>query len=69
MCRKISQATGLKGVALSGGIFQNRLLLRKTKEALKRAGLTPYTHHQVPTNDGGISLGQAIIAHTKMRSI
>jgi len=68
MCQRISQATGLKGVALSGGVFQNRLLLRKTKEALKQAGFTPYIHHQVPTNDGGISLGQAIIAHTKMRS-
>ncbi len=69
MCRRISVAPGLKGVALSGGVFQNRLLLRKTKEALRQAGFTPYTHHQVPTNDGGISLGQAIVAHTKtMRS-
>jgi len=65
MCRRISQATGLKRVALSGGVFQNRLLLRKTKEALRQAGFTLYTHHQVPTNDGGISLGQAIIAHSK----
>ena len=70
MCRRISQATGRKGVALSGGVFQNRLLLRKTKEALRQAGFTPYTHHQVPTNDGGISLGQAIVAHAKtMRSV
>ncbi|MGB5932728.1 MAG: carbamoyltransferase HypF [Anaerolineae bacterium] len=69
MCGRISRATGLKGVALSGGVFQNRLLLRKAKEALRQAGFTPYTHHQVPTNDGGISLGQAIIAHSKMRSV
>lgn len=70
MCRRISQATGLKEVALSGGVFQNRLLLRRTKEALQQGGFTPYTHQQVPTNDGGLSLGQAVIAHTRtMRSV
>jgi len=70
MCRRISQVTGLRGVALSGGVFQNRLLLRKTREALWKAGFISYTHHQVPTNDGGISLGQAIVAQAKtIRSI
>ncbi len=63
ICRKISARTGIKEVALSGGVFQNRLLLRKTISLLESVGLTVYTHRQVPCNDGGISLGQAVIAN------
>jgi hydrogenase maturation protein HypF len=63
MCQTISMKTGVNEVALSGGVFQNRLLLRKTVARLESAGLTVYTHHQVPCNDGGISLGQAVIAN------
>jgi len=63
MCTAISNDTGLKQVALSGGVFANRLLLRLTKAALERAGLTVLTHSMVPTNDGCISLGQAVIAN------
>jgi len=62
MCQKISPKTGLTGVALSGGVFQNRLLLRKAMALLESAGFTLYTHQQVPCNDGGISLGQVAIA-------
>jgi len=62
MCRRIAAASGIKRVALSGGVFQNRLLLRLTIAALEEAGLEVLTHRQVPTNDGGISLGQAVIA-------
>jgi hydrogenase maturation protein HypF len=54
---------GLITVALSGGVFQNRLLLRLTTATLEEAGLKVLTHHQVPANDGGISLGQAVIAN------
>jgi hydrogenase maturation protein HypF len=61
-CEYISNKTGLKHVALSGGVFQNRLLLKRTIAMLKPEGLRVYTHHQVPCNDGGISLGQAVIA-------
>ncbi len=61
-CRKLAAETGLERVVLSGGVFQNRLLLRKTEPLLEAAGLIVYTHRQVPTNDGGISLGQAVIA-------
>jgi hydrogenase maturation protein HypF len=50
-------------VALSGGVFQNRLLLRLTLAALKREGFEVLTHRLVPPNDGGVSLGQAVIAH------
>jgi hydrogenase maturation protein HypF len=62
ICRKISKITGLKEVALSGGVLQNRLLLVKSLSLLESAGFKVYTHHQVPCNDGGISLGQAVIA-------
>lgn len=61
-CHKIRHETGLGTVALSGGCFQNRLLLMKTLEALRSSGFKVLTHRQVPTNDGGISLGQAVIA-------
>jgi hydrogenase maturation protein HypF len=63
MCRLISKDTGIKQVALSGGVFQNRLLLRLTTAALKREGFEVITHRLVPPNDGGLSLGQAVIAN------
>ncbi|MGD9116255.1 MAG: carbamoyltransferase HypF [Dehalococcoidia bacterium] len=63
MCRSVSQDTGLRRVALSGGVFQNRLLLRLTTAALKNEGFEVITHRLVPPNDGGVSLGQAVIAH------
>jgi hydrogenase maturation protein HypF len=50
-------------VALSGGCFQNRLLLRTTLEELQGRGLSPLVHHSIPANDGCISLGQAAIGH------
>ena len=62
ICQDIARETGLKQVALSGGVFQNRLLLRLTRKQLEKAGFEVYTHHIVPCNDGCISLGQAVIA-------
>jgi hydrogenase maturation protein HypF len=56
------QQTGLRQVALSGGCFQNRRLLESCMEGLRLAGLQPYANQQVPTNDGGLSLGQAWVA-------
>ncbi len=58
----VARRTGIKTVVLSGGCFQNRLLVRLASGLLKEAGLTCLTHRQVPCNDGGISLGQAVIA-------
>jgi hydrogenase maturation protein HypF len=63
VCLRISEGTGIRRVALSGGVFQNRLLLRMTVAALERSGFEVLTHSLVPTNDGGISLGQAVIAN------
>ena len=62
MCDRIAQETGLHTVALSGGCFQNRLLLALVISRLQRMGLQTLVHRGVPCNDGGISLGQAAIA-------
>jgi hydrogenase maturation protein HypF len=62
MCQDIAMEIGLEQVILSGGVFQNRLLLRLTRKQLEEAGLKVFTHHLVPCNDGGIALGQAVIA-------
>ena len=63
MCRLIAEGSGVTQVALSGGVFQNRLLLKLATAALQREGFGVLTHHLVPCNDGGISLGQAVVAH------
>ena len=66
MCKLIAGETGITQVALSGGVFQNRLLLRLATAALQREGFSVLTHHLVPCNDGGISLGQAVIANFEL---
>jgi hydrogenase maturation protein HypF len=67
MCQRLAKSSGIKKVALSGGVFQNRLLLRLTVAALEEAGFEVLTHSTVPTNDGGVSLGQAVIADSVTR--
>jgi len=62
MILAVAQAAGEKQVVLSGGCFQNRLLLERTVAALRGNGFHPYWHEQVPTNDGGIALGQVMAA-------
>jgi hydrogenase maturation protein HypF len=52
----------LKQVVFSGGVFQNRYLTERAAAALEARGFTVYTHQQVPPNDGGIALGQAVMA-------
>ena len=66
MCERIAQETGLRTVALSGGCFQNRLLLALVVPRLREVGLRVLLHRQVPCNDGGISLGQAVVANFAM---
>lgn len=62
VCIKIRNDTGLKEVILSGGVFQNRYLLEKSLYLLSMNKFKVYTNHQVPSNDGGISLGQLLTA-------
>ncbi|MBZ4016815.1 carbamoyltransferase HypF [Streptomyces purpurogeneiscleroticus] len=62
VCGRLRETTALTTVALSGGVFQNGLLLDRTVPALERAGFRVLTHRRVPCNDGGISLGQAAVA-------
>jgi hydrogenase maturation protein HypF len=57
---------GYRQVALSGGVFQNRLLLEQVSRRLEDRGLRVLTHRSVPANDGGIALGQAAIAAARM---
>ncbi len=65
-CETIHSMEKLNRVALSGGVFQNIFLLSLVTEDLKRSGFDVHTHHLVPPNDGGISLGQAVVAHMKL---
>jgi hydrogenase maturation protein HypF len=63
VCSRARESTGLHEVALSGGVWQNQLLLDLVREGLKQEGFVAYIHKQVPTNDGGLCLGQAVIAN------
>ena len=63
VCTRARESTGLNEVALSGGVWQNRIVLDLVRDGLKRDGFVVYVHQQVPTNDGGLSLGQAVIAN------
>ncbi|WP_243375383.1 carbamoyltransferase HypF [Geotalea sp. SG265] len=62
MCGRIRQRTGLARVVLSGGVFQNRLLAEDVVARLARHGFQVFTHRLVPPNDGGLALGQAVVA-------
>lgn len=62
VCQTICGRTGLREVVLSGGVWQNVTLLQRTIRRLEAADFTVYWHQQVPTNDGGLALGQAVIA-------
>ena len=68
MCEDLRTATGAATVALSGGVWQNLTLLGEVVPRLRRAGFTVLTHTQVPTNDGGIALGQAVVAAALCRA-
>jgi len=62
---RVSADTGLKRVVLSGGTWQNPYLFKKTKQTLSNKGYDVLYHQMVPANDGGIALGQAMVAHWK----
>lgn len=59
----LREETGISHVVLSGGVFQNAILLENTFNKLKAEGFIPLIHQLVPSNDGGISLGQAVFSH------
>lgn len=61
------EATGISDVALSGGAFQNRLLLSLSMDSLAREGFMVYINEQVPSNDGGVALGQAAVAWERIK--
>jgi hydrogenase maturation protein HypF len=61
-CLLARERSGLSVVALSGGVFQNMLLLHAVTARLEASGFRVLVHSRVPCNDGGISLGQAVVA-------
>jgi hydrogenase maturation protein HypF len=61
-CARAAEAVGTDRAVLSGGVFQNRLLLEETAAELRASGLTVLAPERVPPNDGGIAYGQAAIA-------
>jgi len=64
MCTYLREDKGINEVALSGGVFQNPYLLKKISRNLKKDGFVVYTHTHLPSNDGGVAIGQIIIANT-----
>lgn len=66
-CLRLGGDLGVNRIALSGGVFQNALLLSRVGHLLRERGLFVYTNHEVPANDGGISLGQALVAASLSR--
>lgn len=67
VAKGIRGETGITKTALSGGVFQNATLLSLALERLEAAGFKCYTNERVPANDGGVSLGQAIVAWEKIK--
>ena len=63
VCLRLKERYRLDSVALSGGCFQNGYLLSQCISGLSESGFTVLHHQVVPPNDGGIALGQALIAH------
>ena len=65
VCARIAPGLGITRVALAGGVFMNRLVVRGSVLSLREAGLEPLVHRELPTNDGGVSFGQAVVAWAK----
>jgi hydrogenase maturation protein HypF len=67
-CERIRSSHGVTRVCLSGGTFQNLRLLSHSTALLRERGFDVFTHRQAPTNDGGLALGQALIAARRFHS-
>ena len=68
VCQVLRQQSGVKQVALSGGVWQNMFLLNASCNALEKAGFQVLLHRQTPANDGGLALGQAVVAASRLKS-
>ena len=68
VCGRLREQSGISTVALSGGVFQNRLLVELAVPRLEGLGFEVLRHRQVPPNDGGISLGQVAIGRAAVNS-
>jgi hydrogenase maturation protein HypF len=66
LCGDVRESTGLRQVALSGGVFQNQWLATTLVRRLTRDGFEVHTNERVPANDGGISYGQAAVAAARL---
>jgi hydrogenase maturation protein HypF len=66
VCSTIRNDFGVTDVVLSGGVWQNMTLLHRTHDLLVSENFKVHIHHQVPTNDGGLALGQAVVAIHRM---
>lgn len=66
MVKRLRQENPIHQVALTGGVFQNCILLQQVSKQLETLGIKVLTHSLVPANDGGLSLGQAVIAAAKL---
>ena len=67
VCCREREQSGLNVVALSGGVFQNRLLLEQLLARLTERAFQVYVNRRVPPNDGGLSLGQAAVAAARLQ--
>ena len=65
---KLSTEYKITTVALSGGVFQNKTLFEDVKQGLEQQGFSVLVHHNVPANDGGLALGQAVITAARIIS-
>jgi hydrogenase maturation protein HypF len=66
VCVEIRSQTGIKDIVLSGGVWQNVALLERVMCKMQKDGFVVYLHHQVPANDGGLSLGQSMIGAARV---
>jgi hydrogenase maturation protein HypF len=62
VCRRVKNEHGITDVALSGGVWQNMVLLSNATKALRSAGFNVLIHRKIPANDGGVAFGQVIVA-------
>ncbi|MCI0525943.1 MAG: hypothetical protein L0Y56_00620, partial [Nitrospira sp.] len=63
---QVAKLLGMEKIVLTGGVFQNRYLTERTWRRLEEEGFKPYIHQRVPPNDGGISLGQVVVAAARL---